>query len=131
MRQRAIQDLYRRVIRTHDFGRQHESLHALVERFEQLRALSQPSTQGLIRQLNSKAPEHLCLAVHRQVIGHFGYNHLGQDASRSRTLLNWLRRLASRANGTGTSVFLTCLFDHQQLRRNVLVTLADFLANVP
>lgn len=69
--------------------------------------------------------------MHRNVIRHFAHNHLRQQTCSGTALGDRLRRLTRHAHRALTGVFLACIFDYHHLRRNVLVALAHFFANMP
>jgi len=65
------------------------------------------------------------------MVSKFRHDHLRQQTRSRRALLNRLGRLGRRGDGAAAGVLDANVFDHQHLRRNVFVALADFLADLP
>ena len=59
-----------------------------------------------------------------------GHDHLRQQACARRALFNWLRRFRCRSHRAVAGVLHADVFDHRHLRRDVFITLADFLADL-
>jgi hypothetical protein len=68
--------------------------------------------------------------MNRQMIRQLADNHMRQYTGARRALLNRLRRLRRRSHRAGTGLLLAGVLNHQHLRRDVLISFADFFSNM-
>ncbi len=130
-RQLLVQHFHAGVIGADHLRREQNLFRRRVQRLQQPGALRHPAAHRFTRDLYAVTCPDLLLPVQREMIGALGYDHLSQQTRPCGALLNRLRRLGCCAHCAGASVLLAHVLDHCQLRGNVFVALARFLADQP